>query len=187
MATINFTNSSTALPSNNVTRTELLNWAYGLQFATGTMAKALDELASTGLIELTNAGAGTKAAAIVPVTATGKAVVNVASYNALRQAITDSETVSTATSLDLTKLVTLLSATAGANLPITIGAGSYVGQQKIIMLLAASARDFELTGTFLGFTSITFGDYGGGVGYSALLEWDGAAWTWIGGNAAVIP
>ena len=42
---------------------------------------------------------------------------------------------------------------------------------------------FNVTGTFAGFTSLTFNS----VNFSAVLEWSGSHWVLVGGNALANP
>lgn len=60
--------------------------------------------------------------------------------------------------------------------------GNYLRQFKRIYIPSdaiATTATFNLSGHFAGFTSLTFNT----IAQSAVLEWDGAAWQLIGGNA----
>lgn len=67
---------------------------------------------------------------------------------------------------------------------LTIADGNYRQQRKEIFIpgdFVATTAPWNLTGTFGGFTSITFNT----LGTSAILNWDGSAWQLVGGNAQV--
>jgi hypothetical protein len=69
-----------------------------------------------------------------------------------------------------------------ASVTVTLPNGNRKGQHKRIMIPGdslATTETFTVSGTFAGFTTLTFD----AVGYNALLEWDGAAWQFMGGNA----
>ena len=70
---------------------------------------------------------------------------------------------------------------------ITIPDGNHKGQSKRIYIRGeklATTETFILSGNFAGFTSLTFD----GVGFSAVLEWDGSSsWLFLAGNAAQNP
>lgn len=96
--------------------------------------------------------------------------------------------------VSLTVDVTYLSQTAinpqdqSGNGPyaVTLPNGNYKRQYKRIFVVAGNAATtatFTVTGTFVGFTSLTFNT----LAWSAMLEWDGAGWQWIGGNAVINP
>ena len=60
--------------------------------------------------------------------------------------------------------------------------GNYKQQRKTIVIPAESVAEtsiWSVTGTFVGFTSLTFND----LGTSVELMWDGNGWQYIGGNA----
>ena len=48
--------------------------------------------------------------------------------------------------------------------------------------VAQGSATWSLTGTFAGFTSLTFD----ADGYTAVLEWVDTAWVMIGGNATTV-
>jgi len=65
---------------------------------------------------------------------------------------------------------------------LTIPDGNVRRQTKRIFVVGstiAATAPFKLTGTFAGFSYITFNN----AATSAILEWDSTAWAFIGGNA----
>lgn len=173
------------LPDNFVTRDQLIAWALNLQPKTGTMLAAVQGLVTTGIIRVTNATPGSQAMDTVSLTATGAAVINMASVAALRQYQVDFETLTGSGAANPAIFLTRLVSTSGGPYAITLAAGTYNGQLKCFSAPVLTTQNFVLTGTLAGISSITFGTAGGGIGYSALLQWDGASWQWQGGNGVV--
>jgi hypothetical protein len=101
------------------------------------------------------------------------------------------QTLAAAGAVDLGSEITLLSQTVGGPFAITIPDGddlhisSTSGNKQIYIPKANenTTSTFILSGTFTGFSTITFNN----TGYSAILRWikDGAggSWVMIGGNA----
>lgn len=85
--------------------------------------------------------------------------------------------------VSLTTDVTYLKIGAGAGgKAITLPDGNYKRQIKRVMIPGDQIYDtatWTMTVTGAGFTSMVFD----ATGTSAVLEWDGAAWQMIGGNA----
>lgn len=86
--------------------------------------------------------------------------------------------------INLNSLTTLLESTADQSEPlvVTLPDGNYPRQTKQILVPFANkdtTATFRVTGTFVGFGSLLFDK----IGWSGLLEWDGAGWHLIGGNA----
>lgn len=186
MATKNLKDGSYSLPANNVTRAELVNWVQHQQYEDGTAIKAIEDLDGVvGLIKQTNGTVGAKAATVVDVDTTGDSIVGCGTPTAVREALEDSETISsTPFAVNVAKKNTILTHSATAS--GTIGAGSYVGQEKRILLTGAGAGYVvTLTGTFKGFTTVKFGEVSGNLGFDVVLVWNGAAWDWVGGTAQI--
>lgn len=100
------------------------------------------------------------------------------------------QTLSEAGAVDLNCDTTYLDAVDGATgepFAITLADGNYRRQIKRIHVLpervAQGTAEWNLTGNFAGFTSLTFD----ADGYTAVLEWVDTAWVMIGGNAVVVP
>ncbi len=68
---------------------------------------------------------------------------------------------------------------------VTLPDGTVQRQTKTIHVPAGNAATtakFKVTGTFVGFSALLFST----IAWSAMLQWDGAGWHWIGGNAQQI-
>lgn len=81
--------------------------------------------------------------------------------------------------------ITYLNQAGNATNNLALPNGNFLKQMKRIYVnsaLIASTVTWIVSGTFAGgFTKLQFDR----VGYSGFLEWDGAAWQWIGGNATL--
>lgn len=92
--------------------------------------------------------------------------------------------------VDVTYLDSIVPLDAGdlsAAYQVALPNGNYQRQIKRIFVVAANALTtaaFEVTGTFVGFSKLRF--FTDENGMSAVLEWDGAGWHVIGGNAALV-
>jgi hypothetical protein len=65
---------------------------------------------------------------------------------------------------------------------LTLPNGNYQRQFKRVYVhssTAANTAPFLLVGAFVGFASLIFNN----TAFSAVLEWDGGAWQFAGGNA----
>lgn len=94
--------------------------------------------------------------------------------------IDDSETLTGAGAVSVTKTVTILS-NPGANGTLTIAAGS-TGQIKIIVMTSNTATNtLTLDDSDLGHDTVTFNE----AGDTATLIYIGSKWWVIGGTAAV--
>lgn len=174
-----------ALPQNFVTRQQLIDWVQNQQPKPGTMLSALQILATTGIVRVTNASPGAAVIDTVAMSATGTDIVNITNIAALRQYIVDVETLTGNGAATPAVFLTLLASVAGGPYAITLAAGTYTGQLKYFNSPLTTTQNFVLTGTLTDMAQIEFGGAGGGIGHSALLQWDGAGWTWQGGNALV--
>lgn len=66
---------------------------------------------------------------------------------------------------------------------VTLPDGNHRRQFKRIYIPAENipnTAEFKLTGTFAGFDFLMFNN----AAFSAVLEWDGSGWQFIGGNAS---
>lgn len=73
-----------------------------------------------------------------------------------------------------------------APVAITLPNGNYRSQLKTILIRSdklLTTERFNVSGTFAGFTSIYFD----GVGFNAILQWDGVAWQILSGNCNTVP
>lgn len=85
-------------------------------------------------------------------------------------------------STDTTFLDNIVAAEDGEPYDVTLPDGNFVRQVKQILVPTANhetTAQFMVTGNFAGFTELLFDT----LGTSAVLEWDGAGWHLIGGNA----
>jgi len=180
-----FEDGASPLPQNFVTRDELIDWVQEQQPIPGTMLAAVQGLVTTGIVRVTNASPGNAAMDTVAMSAMGASIVNITNIGALRQLEVDYETLTGSGSVNPAKFLTLLASTSGGPYAITIAAGTYIGQLKYLNSPVTTTQNFVLTGALAGIAQIEFGTAGGGVGYTALLQWDGAKWQWLGGNALV--
>lgn len=83
----------------------------------------------------------------------------------------------------LSRLTTYLVATTDKT--ATLPDGSKRQQPKNIFIptdMLTTTGVWEVTGTFAGFTKLRFTN----LGQSAQLEWDGAGWQLVGGNAEAV-
>lgn len=121
------TSGSTALPSNNVTRAELIAWLEDIKANAGTVLTALEALAVTGPLTLTAVTDGAKTLSAAVATA--------------RAAMEDVTELTGSGAVDLTKRVTRLNAAAG-NWLLSLANGLYQGQEVFIWAvdLAGSAN-----------------------------------------------
>lgn len=96
------------------------------------------------------------------------------------------ETVTGAAALNLNKITSNLDQTTPGPYAITIASGTFVGQQKRITCKnGTSSAEFDLTGTFTkGITTYKFGNISGAFAGSLVLQWDGASWHFMGGDAS---
>lgn len=172
------------LPTNFVTRQQLSDWVQYQQPQRGTVLGELQLLTNVGVVKV-EGEPNLRTATLLPSQATGELVLNQPNLSSLRQYQVDRETLSTSGQCDPNKLLTVFSSTSGGPYAMSLAAGNYVGQLKMFSTPMASTQVFVLSATFTGFASITFGSSGGGIGYTALLEWDGGGWSWQGGNALI--
>jgi len=73
-----------------------------------------------------------------------------------------------------------------APVTIVLPDGNSRQQYKTLLIRGdklATTEQFNVTGTFAGFTSLMFD----GVGFSAVLMWSGTDWVMVGGNANIVP
>lgn len=88
-------------------------------------------------------------------------------------------------SVDLMSDTTLLVATVNnppKPISVTLPNGNFQRQMKRIYIPGdqiANSESFNVTGKYAGYDTLTFNQ----LGFSAVLEWDGATWQIIGGNA----
>lgn len=180
----NFVDGTAALPSNGVTRDQLIKWVQHQQHAPGTMAKAMEDMTTPGVVEVTSATSGAKAVAAAAVGAAGKAMLAQTTADGVRAAYSDAETLNASGAASVGTSVTVLYAASGT-WTVTLAAGLYTGQRKLIVARTTGSAAWTVTGTFAGFTQARLGVYGEQVGYSLLVEWDGSQWQWVGGNATL--
>ena len=101
---------------------------------------------------------------------TNSGLTTAASRTSVRQLLTDSETLTGAGALSLTKPISLIS----GGVAYTLAAGTFIGQRKCIVNISGSNT---IAATFLGPKSpITLGT----AGETAQLLWTGSAWVIIG-------
>jgi hypothetical protein len=96
------------------------------------------------------------------------------------------ETISGDGTINLNVDTTYLDKTAGGPYTVVLPNGNHRRQIKRIYVPGGSqptTATFNVTGLFVGFTSLQFTT----IATSAVLEWDGAKWQSIGGNADTIP
>lgn len=83
--------------------------------------------------------------------------------------------------------ITFLNQVGGGPNSIALPNGAFLKQYKEIYIptqTIATTATWNVAGSFAGgFTKLVFN----ALGYSALLQWDGAGWQLIGGNAALTP
>lgn len=86
----------------------------------------------------------------------------------------------------LTMNITKLNSSSATALTAVLPNGNYVGQLKTIIIpnaAVATSATWNITGTFTLATTITLSQ----IAVAAVLEWEGAAWVLIGGNALLNP
>jgi hypothetical protein len=101
------------------------------------------------------------------------------------ETVEDYETLTGSSAATVSTRSTRLNATAGGPYTVTLGSGTYIGQEKFFLCLNGdSTAEFNVTGTFINsYTNMKFAS-GAGGGRHLFLKWNGVAWCNVGGNAA---
>lgn len=166
------TSGSTDLPANVCTRQQLIDWAQALQARSTTGLGQVEALSAPGFVVAQDLTPGAEV-----FSTSGAAGL------ALLETV---ETLTAAGAVDVSKRTTRLNAAAGA-LAMTLGNGTYSGQEKFMMFSGggASTAAFNFTGltNLVGGTAFTLD----AVNYSLHLKWDSSQtkWAQVGGNCVV--
>lgn len=184
MAAKSFKDGSAALPSHGVTRQQLIDWVQHQQHEDGTMAQALEGLTAAGVLKVTGVADGLKSATTAPMTSQAEQLLAAGTPSEQRLVLDNVEVLTTDGEVSAAVAVTVLEALSGS-FTMTLANGTAPGQRKIVVAKTTGTAVWVITGAFAGFASATFGEITDAKGYSLMLEWDGAAWHWVGGNATI--